>query len=195
LTDTASGTSYEPLRTHAPPRAPRRPHRLGAPPGDGRARLHADIWPVGLAVVSAEHFFRRVAPITEEKGCWEWVGALNRRYGRLHVPGKHHLQVYAHRLSWEIHFGPIPDGLDVCHKCDNPSCVKPEHLFIGTHLDNMQDASRKGHFGPNHRNSRKVVCPLGHPLDAVFKLRNRTVRRCATCHRNQERERHRRLKA
>lgn len=71
-------------------------------------------------------------------GCWGWSGALNTsgypRSGKL----------YAHRLSYLIHHGPIPDGLYVLHSCDNPPCTNPDHLSLGTQTDNMADANSKG---------------------------------------------------
>jgi HNH endonuclease len=70
-------------------------------------------------------------------GCWLRMGSPSSSgYGEIKIKG-HRIQ--AHRLSWEIHYGPIPVGMNVCHRCDVRQCVNPEHLFIGSHLDNAKD--------------------------------------------------------
>jgi len=76
--------------------------------------------------------------------CWNWTGATNGiGYGRLGHRGK---QVSAHRFSYELVYGRIPDGMLVCHHCDNPGCVRPSHLFLGTNSDNMKDSVAKGRY-------------------------------------------------
>lgn len=81
--------------------------------------------------------------------CWIWTGDTTAQgYGRFYDGEK---QVAAHRLSWEIHFGPIPDGQFVCHHCDNPPCIRPDHLFLGDHSANFRDAARKGRNAAQRR--------------------------------------------
>lgn len=75
--------------------------------------------------------------------CWEWQAFRDEHgYGHLSTESSKHMP--AHRYSYEIHHGPIPDGLDICHKCDNPPCCNPVHLFAGTEKDNMADMVAKG---------------------------------------------------
>jgi len=75
--------------------------------------------------------------------CWIWTGSKTGSlgYGRFGFRNKYYL---AHRLSWEFHFGEIPKGMQICHHCDNPLCVNPDHLFMGTQSDNIKDAVKKG---------------------------------------------------
>jgi len=80
-------------------------------------------------------------------GCWEWQGRLHTGYGRLRG-------VLAHRISWETFRGLIPEGLCVLHKCDNPSCVKPSHLFVGTQIDNIKDRHAKGRSSSGESHSK-----------------------------------------
>lgn len=94
-----------------------------------------------------ERLFTKIVQSPNPDACWAWTGRVlpgPRGYGSLKVDGR---ETLAHRLMWELTNGPIPDGLCVCHRCDNPPCCNPAHLFIGTHTDNMRDSARKGRLG------------------------------------------------
>jgi hypothetical protein len=103
-----------------------------------------------------DRFFEKVNKNTET-GCWEWTAAKYRGgYGhfRRKVDGKWKMEK-THRFAYEIHNEQFDKSLIVCHKCDNPSCVNPDHLFLGTPMDNVQDKMKKGRFkvirNPKHR--------------------------------------------
>lgn len=97
--------------------------------------------------------------------CWEWQRATTGEgYGNLWIDGKN---VRAHRYSYSLAHGPIPEGMCICHHCDNPVCVRPSHLFMGTNGDNIRDAFAKGKFDRRgEKNANSKLC-----ADDVHKIR------------------------
>lgn len=85
---------------------------------------------------------RLLKHVTKTQTCWNWTGCkVGMGYGRIKINKRLYL---AHRTSYELHIGPIPDKMCVLHKCDNPACIRPDHLFIGTQKDNSRDMILKG---------------------------------------------------
>jgi len=118
--------------------------------------------------------------------CWIWKGTRERKgYGRLNRGGRTG-QLLAHRAAYELFIGPIPEGMMVCHRCDVPYCVNPDHLFIGTAKDNAMDEVAKG----RNPHANKTICLRGHAYDEQNTYRHpRGHRACRLCQRDRMRER------
>lgn len=135
-----------------------------------------------------ERFWTKCIP-EPNSGCWLWFGCLVRGYGQIHaVSGK---RVKAHRLSYEVLAGPIPDGLVLDHRvCQTPCCVNPAHLEPVTPHENMLRGK-----APTAHNARKTHCAKGHPYDEANTYVSKKGRECRECHRVWGRERPERVAA
>jgi HNH endonuclease len=144
------------------------------------ARRLVSLWSTGgLFVTMEERFWSKVK---KTDGCWLWESALKIRnpqkaYGHFRWDGKNRP---AHRVAWEIANGkPFPDGMFACHHCDNPNCVNPDHIFVGTAKDNARDAVLKGRV---RGSKQEGYCIRGHALtpDNLYMSR-RGDRVCRIC--------------
>jgi hypothetical protein len=104
-----------------------------------------------------DRFMEKVSP-EPNSGCWLWTATGNKEgYGYFGISHSHHQK--AHRVAYELFRGPIPKGFLVCHKCDVPCCVNPNHLFLGTYQDNMDDRAAKGRTALGTQNGKARLSP------------------------------------
>jgi hypothetical protein len=143
--------------------------------GDPHVVKKASVVPV------LDRFWSRVE---KTDGCWLWIGTkTSSGYGYFIPQGRK--RVAAHRFSAALHFGMFDQRLHVLHLCDTPACVKPAHLELGDHVENMRQMAARGRTP----NSQKTHCPKGHPYDEANTYVWKTNRYCRACNNAIRRER------
>lgn len=142
----------------------------------------------------SSRFWSLVGKAAEPNGCWEWLLYKTQKgYGQYQWDGRLEL---THRLAWILERGPIPIGMQVCHKCDNPSCVRPGHLFLGTAKDNTADMIKKGRSyfpgptnpatGKNHgRGSAKLTADQVREIRAIRDVQYKEIAKQYNVHPSQ----------
>ena len=130
------------------------------------------------------------------EGCWEYGGKIRTDgYGSVYIHNgtRAGTTALAHRVVYEGMVGPIPEGMFLCHHCDNPKCVRPDHIFVGTDADNKADMYAKGRQASGERlpQARRTHCPQGHPYSGdnlyIRKCGRRMCRACNNARRNRSR--------
>jgi len=147
----------------------------------GNAFVHGHNAKGWSRLVDRHEFIMSRIEVDQSSGCWNWTGTISP--GGYGVASWNYKTRRAHRLSWESFCSAIPDGLFVCHKCDNPRCVNPDHLFLGTAQDNANDCVAKG----RRPSVLAASCKRGHPFVPgsyyVTVRRGHTRRSCKACER------------
>lgn len=136
----------------------------------------------GMSLRDVARFYSQIS--IQFFGCWEWLGTPSQKYGQICIRGRGRK---VHRISYELAYGRIPDGMVIMHLCDNPRCVRAEHLRAGTQHENTLDMDAKGRR--RNQNSQKTLCHRGH---YAWIWRPEGGRRCLECRRISERGRRRR---
>lgn len=125
---------------------------------ESRVASPLPFWRLKMLVLSQSFLTRFWSRVNKTKSCWLWSGAPGSDgYGEIFINRKSlPKHIRTHRVSWILHFGEIPDGLHILHRCDNPPCVNPKHLWLGTNKDNMSDMTIKGRraCGEKHGKSK-----------------------------------------
>lgn len=130
--------------------------------------------------------------VVDQNGCWIWTAGKDQKgYGQTAYRKRH---TRAHRAFYIAKLGPVPVGLHVCHKCDVPACINPDHMFLGTPRDNLRDMATKG----RHKEQQKTHCPQGHEYtpENTFRKKSATTfeRSCRTCKDTHDKAKHERIK-